>query len=95
VDRPISFSEQRVEMTRAYIQSHYGLSPADISIVPHVIVLHWTAADDLEGPCRAFDRETSRNSSHRSTISPARLLSGGASPARNWTPTYPMEYTCA
>ena len=49
VDRPISFSENRVEMTRAYIQSHYGLSPVDISIVPRVIVLHWTAIDDLEG----------------------------------------------
>ena len=58
VDRPISFSKNRVEMTRAYIQSHYGLSPSDIRIVPRVIVLHWTAIDDLEGSFRAFDRET-------------------------------------
>ena len=59
VDRPISFSPKRVEMTRAYIQSHYGLTPADIRIVvPRVIVLHWTAIDDLERSFRAFDRET-------------------------------------
>jgi N-acetyl-anhydromuramyl-L-alanine amidase AmpD len=58
VDRPISFSLERVEMTRAYIQSHYGLSPADIRIVPRIIVLHWTAIDDLEASFRAFDRET-------------------------------------
>ncbi len=58
VDRPISFSEKRVELTRAYIQSHYGLSPADIGIVPRVIVLHWTAIDDFEASFRAFDRET-------------------------------------
>ena len=58
VDRPISFSKNRVEMTSAYIQSHYGLSPSDIRIVPRVIVLHWTAIDDLEASFRAFDRET-------------------------------------
>ena len=58
VDRPISFSPERVEMTRAYIQSHYGLSPADIRIVPRIIVLHWTAIDDPEGSFRAFDGET-------------------------------------
>lgn len=58
VDRPISFSEQRVEMTRAYIESHYGLSPSDIGIVPRIIVLHWTAIDDFEASFRAFDRET-------------------------------------
>jgi N-acetyl-anhydromuramyl-L-alanine amidase AmpD len=58
VDRPISFSPERVELTRAYIQSHYGLSPSDIRIVPRLIVLHWTAIDDLEASFRAFDRET-------------------------------------
>ena len=58
VDRPISFSEKRVELTRDYIKSHYGLAPADIRIVPRIIVLHWTAINDLEGSFRAFDRET-------------------------------------
>jgi N-acetylmuramoyl-L-alanine amidase len=57
VDRPISFSEQRVEMTREYIRDHYGIDAPDIEIVPRIIVLHWTAVDDLEGSFRAFDRE--------------------------------------
>jgi N-acetylmuramoyl-L-alanine amidase len=57
-DRPISFSDERVEMTRAYIESHYGTSPTDIEITPRVVVLHWTAINDLEGSFRAFDRET-------------------------------------
>lgn len=57
IDRPISFSEARQEMTLAYIREHYGLAPADITITPRIIVLHWTAIDDLEGSFRAFDPE--------------------------------------
>ncbi|MGH7483613.1 MAG: N-acetylmuramoyl-L-alanine amidase, partial [Longimicrobiales bacterium] len=56
-DRPISFSERRVELTREYMYEHYGMAAPDIEIVPRVIVLHWTAIDDLEGSFRAFDRE--------------------------------------
>jgi N-acetyl-anhydromuramyl-L-alanine amidase AmpD len=58
IDRPISFSETRTEMTRAYIREHYGIDADDIAIEPRVIVLHWTAIDDLEGSFRAFDPET-------------------------------------
>jgi N-acetylmuramoyl-L-alanine amidase len=58
VDRPISFSSQRQEMTRAYITEHYGVKPADITITPRMVVLHWTAIDDFAASFRAFDRET-------------------------------------
>lgn len=58
VDRPISFSETRQERTRAYIREHYGVEAEDIAITPRIIVLHWTAIDDLEGSFRAFDPET-------------------------------------
>jgi dipeptidyl aminopeptidase/acylaminoacyl peptidase len=58
VDRPISFSPQRHEMTRAYIQTQYGMEVPDITITPRVVVLHWTAIDDLEATFRVFDRET-------------------------------------
>jgi len=44
-DRPISFSADRVNGTLRYITDHYGESPEDISIVPSIIVLHWTAID--------------------------------------------------
>jgi len=56
-DRPIRFSEQRVNGTLQYIEDHYGLSPADITIVPRIIVLHWTAIDDFEETFAVFDRE--------------------------------------
>jgi len=57
VDRPISFSEQRKEMMRSYITTHYGITPADITITPRMVVLHWTAIDGLEGSFRAFNPE--------------------------------------
>ena len=57
VDRPIPFSPERVAMTRAYIRAHYGLEVPDISIVPRIIVLHWTAVPTLEGSFNAFAPE--------------------------------------
>lgn len=61
-DRPISFSEERHKATLDYIAKHYGQDPKDISIVPRVIVLHWTAVDGFEDSFRAFDPETLRGS---------------------------------
>lgn len=56
-DRPIQFSDDRVEATRQYIADHYGETPEDISIVPRIIVLHWTAIDGLEETFAAFNPE--------------------------------------
>lgn len=58
VDRPISFTEDRVQMTRDYIEDRYGFRPADITITPRIIVLHWTAIDDVDATFRVLDRET-------------------------------------
>lgn len=59
-DRPINFSEARNQGTLAYIDKHYGLRPADITIVPRMVVLHWTAIDDFEDSFHAFNPETLR-----------------------------------
>jgi beta-N-acetylhexosaminidase len=56
-DRPIQFSADRERGTLQYIADHYGESPEDISIVPRIIVLHWTAIDSLEESFAAFDPE--------------------------------------
>ena len=61
-DRPISFSEDRHRATLEYIGEHYGEDPKDITIVPRVIVLHWTAINSLEDSFAAFDSETLRGS---------------------------------
>jgi len=57
VDRPMSFSEARRQATLDYIETHYGLEPDDITIVPRMIVLHWTAIGSLEDSFAAFDPE--------------------------------------
>jgi N-acetylmuramoyl-L-alanine amidase len=56
-ERPISFSEWRRDATLRYIAEHYGQASTDISITPRIIVLHWTAIDDLERTFETFDRE--------------------------------------
>lgn len=56
-DRPISFSTERRQATLRYIAAHYGRQPADIRITPRVVVLHWTAIDDLEASFAAMDSE--------------------------------------
>ena len=56
-DRPIQFSADRVSATLDYIADHYGESPEDITIVPRIIVLHWTAIDGFEETFAAFDPE--------------------------------------
>ncbi len=47
VDRPIDFGPERVALTKAYIETHYGRKVDDITIDPKIIVLHWTADTDL------------------------------------------------
>jgi N-acetylmuramoyl-L-alanine amidase len=56
-DRPIPFSASRHEATLVYIDEHYDRQPADISIVPRIIVLHWTAIADLADSFAAFEPE--------------------------------------
>jgi N-acetyl-anhydromuramyl-L-alanine amidase AmpD len=57
-DTPIAFSENRVKLTKSYIREHYGIDAKDITIMPRIIVLHWTAIDDFDKTFEVFNRET-------------------------------------
>jgi beta-N-acetylhexosaminidase len=57
IQKPIDFSEHRVELTREYIKYHYGLSVKDIKIEPKIIVLHYTAVKDLNSSFAYFKPE--------------------------------------
>ena len=48
IDKPIDFGEERIAMTKDYIEAHYGKTVENIEIVPKVIVLHWTAEMDFD-----------------------------------------------
>lgn len=54
VDKPIIFNEERIQLTNAYLASRYGLEQANPTIVPRMIVLHWTAIPTLEKSFNAF-----------------------------------------
>jgi len=48
IDKPIDFKKERIEGTKEYIKTHYGLSVKNINITPKIVVLHWTAIPTLE-----------------------------------------------
>ena len=58
IDSPVLFSNNRIELTKEYIKDHYGLSPADIFVVPKIIVLHWTAVGTYDSTFAVFNKET-------------------------------------
>jgi beta-N-acetylhexosaminidase len=43
IDKPIDFGQERIDMTKSYIKTHYGFDVDTIEIEPRIIVLHWTA----------------------------------------------------
>ena len=43
IQKPILFSQKRINLTKSYIQKHYGLDVKNITITPKIIVVHWTA----------------------------------------------------
>jgi len=53
IDKPIIFEQERIDLTKEYIQKHYGLDVENIEITPKIIVLHWTADMSFE---RSFKR---------------------------------------
>jgi N-acetyl-anhydromuramyl-L-alanine amidase AmpD len=57
IDKPVSFSQQRIEATREYIAAHYGLDVENIEIEPKIIVIHWTAIDSFDRSWELFNRE--------------------------------------
>jgi beta-N-acetylhexosaminidase len=48
IDKPIDFGVNRIEGTKKYIKTHYGLDVKDIKIKPRIIVLHWTAIPTMQ-----------------------------------------------
>ncbi|MFC4220255.1 peptidoglycan recognition protein family protein [Flagellimonas marina] len=61
VDIPIIFDEQRIELTKEYLAQRYGLEQDTTTIVPQMIVLHWTAIPSLKRSFTAFNKSTLPN----------------------------------
>tara|TARA_X000001036_G_scaffold344256_1_gene323890 strand:+ start:675 stop:1304 length:630 start_codon:yes stop_codon:yes gene_type:complete len=61
IDRPISFDEQRVELTLEYLASHYGLVQNRPTISPQMVVVHWTVISTMEATFNTFNPSTLPN----------------------------------
>lgn len=53
IQKPIKFTQLRVDLTKEYIKNRYKIVVDDINIIPKMIVIHHTALDDFE---KSFER---------------------------------------
>jgi len=54
VQRPITWDQDRLQLTDSYLDSRYGLQLNNGRIQPQMVVLHWTAIPTLEASYGAF-----------------------------------------
>lgn len=54
IDKPITFDQERLELSKQYLKDRYGIDKSEPVIDPKMVVLHWTEIPDLAGSFRAF-----------------------------------------
>lgn len=62
VDKPITFAEERKQLSLQYLSLRYGLIQDAPTIVPKMIVLHWTVIPTFEKSFETFDPPTLKGS---------------------------------
>lgn len=55
IDKPVIFDEEREQLSLAYMEERYGLVRENPTIIPKMIVLHWTAIPTFEGSFDVFN----------------------------------------
>jgi N-acetyl-anhydromuramyl-L-alanine amidase AmpD len=55
VQTPIVFDERREELSLQYMQQRYGMSQDSATIVPRMVVVHWTSIPTFEETFDAFN----------------------------------------
>lgn len=64
ISKPINYSEERVRLSLEYLKEHHGLVQKTPTIVPKMIVLHYTAGGNVESNFKYFNKthlENARN----------------------------------
>lgn len=64
VNKPINYSEERIRLSLDYLKDHHGLTQKTPTIVPKMIVLHYTAGGTVESNHKYFNKthlESARN----------------------------------
>ena len=58
IDTPITFNQERIDLTKSYIKEHYDLNVSHITINPKMIVLHWTEDANVTKCFELFNPES-------------------------------------
>ncbi|HAO05729.1 MAG TPA: N-acetylmuramoyl-L-alanine amidase [Chryseobacterium sp.] len=64
INKPINYSEERIRLSLEYLKEHHGLVQKTTTIVPKMIVLHYTAGGNVESNFKYFNKthlENARN----------------------------------
>lgn len=64
VEKPINYSPERIRLSLEYLKDHHGLIQKTPTIVPKMIVLHYTAGGTVESNFKYFNNthlESARN----------------------------------
>lgn len=62
IDKPITYDEERKDLSLAYLEKRYGIIKNEPSIDPQMIVVHWTAIPSFEKSFNAFNDSKLPNS---------------------------------
>ncbi|MFH1436623.1 MAG: peptidoglycan recognition family protein, partial [Pseudomonadota bacterium] len=52
--KPVMFDAERIKLLKEYASTHYGID--DLSIVPKMVVIHWTGGTSLKGAFNTFNK---------------------------------------
>ena len=55
IDKPIVFDAERKQLTLDYLRDRYGLQQEEPTIVPTMIVLHWTVIPTFKESFETFN----------------------------------------
>lgn len=55
IDKPIIFDKERSDLTLEYLEQHYDLEQQNPTILPKMIVVHWTVIPTLDKTFEAFN----------------------------------------
>ncbi len=61
INKPIVFDETRKQLSLEYLYNRYGLEQENPTIIPKMIVLHWTVIPTFEKTFEAFNKSTLAN----------------------------------
>ena len=58
IDKPITWNAEREALSLQYLKDRHGLDQKEASINPQMVVVHWTAIDNIEVTFDVFDPPT-------------------------------------